>query len=352
MLQSHVQLERVDSDNGNKPLMKSALLFGLQDLRLVDTPIPKADPKGVVVRVDACGICPSDIRKYHTIYSGAMTLPANLGHEFVGTVVDIGDEVNTLQLEQRIVGVGYVGYAQYASMPLEFNPPLHTPQPLVFSNRVSDAAATFVEPLACCIHAVDDQAALASGQSVLIVGGGTMGQLMLMVAKDRGLRTLVAEPYAHRRSKAEELGVDAVFDPGDDLSAAVREANAGERVDAAILTIGNPDSVQDCVMSVVACGRVVLFGRFPDKATIRVDPSRLYRDEVHILGSNWIGGTPTRAHPDAYRKAVDLIESERAPVDALVSGVYPLSRIHEAFAAASSMETFKIILTPHEAGEE
>jgi len=327
--------------------MKAALLHGLQDVRLVDIPIPKVYPHNVLVRVHACAICPTDLRKFNTIYSGKLKLPENLGHEFVGTVVEIGSDVQNFELGMRVMGDGFEGYAEYALLDLDLKPPVHVPQPVTIPESVSDAAATFAEPLGCCVHAVMDQAELQAGQTVLIIGGGTMGQLLLMVAKSAGGRVLLSEPYADRRAMALSLGADAVIDPqAEDLPQAVCRLNDGELVDVTILTIGNPASVQDAMETVRPCGRVILFGRFPHGVKIEVDPILVYRHEIRLLGSYWVGGASTCANVSVFRHALELIETGRVAVEQLISDTYPLSQIHEAFAAAARMDTYKIIVTP------
>lgn len=329
--------------------MKAALLFGLQDLRLVDAPIPKVGPKSVLIRVDACGICPTDIRKYHTIYSGKLNLPENLGHEFVGTVIEVGEEIKNISQGTRIVGDGFAGYAEFALLDLSIEPPLHIPDPLVIPQDVCDNAATFIEPLACCLHATIDRANLSEGQTVLIVGGGTMGQLLTITAKNIGAKVILSEPYQLRREMALSLGAERVIDPQkDDLVKSVLALNDGKPVDVTILTIGNPKSVQECIDIVKPCGRVVLFGRFPHGAKIEIDSHRIYRDEIQVLGSYWVGGANSCANMNHYRKAMDLLIEGFAPVEKLVSGVFPLSKIHQAFNAAASMDTFKIIVIPDE----
>ena len=333
--------------------MKAALLYGLQDLRLVDVPIPALTPKSVLIKVDACGICPSDIRKFHTIYSGQLKLPENMGHEYVGTVVAIGNEVDKFEIGMRIAGDGSGGYSEYALIDLSLDPSIHDPMPLIISETISDNVATFIEPLACCIHAVKDRAKVSSDQTILIVGGGTMGQLNLIAAKSVGARVIMSEPYAPIREMALALGADIVIDPQETkLSELIRNINKNKLVDAAILAIGNPSSVKEVIESVRPCGKVVLFGRFPPGATIEIDPYYLYRTEIELTGSYWIGGDPQYTHLERYGDALAIIENHTMMIEKLVSRTYKLSQIYKAFADAMSMETFKVILLPNDDSDE
>lgn len=327
--------------------MKTALLFGLLDIRVVETPYPKIKPNSVIIKVDACGICPTDIRKYHTIYGGKMDLPTNLGHEFVGTVVEVGSDVKNIEIGSKIVGDGYVGYADYALVDFDLKPPIHIPDPLIVPSDLSDNVATFVEPLSCCYHGVFDRLALQKDQTVLIIGGGTMGQLLLIVAKSAGAKVILSEPYSARRDMAISLGADLVIDPQEEnISKAVIGFTENRFVDAVILTIGNPSSVQDCVDVVKPCGKVLLFGRFPPGAKFEIDGEKVYKNEISIMGSYWIGGSLACSNVTAYQKALALLKEQVTKVEKLISEVYPLSKIHQAFTAASSMDTFKVIVVP------
>ncbi len=102
--------------------MKAALLYGVRDLRVEDIPRPKPGPQEVLVRVNACGVCPTDIRKFLTLDGGALILPANVGHEFVGTVAEVGPGVRGFEHGMRIMGDGFGAYAEYAIVSLGSTP--------------------------------------------------------------------------------------------------------------------------------------------------------------------------------------------------------------------------------------
>src|SRR5579863_2889490 len=105
--------------------MKAGLLYGIRDLRVVDSPIPEVDRSQVLLQVHACGVCPTDLRKFNTLDNGQLKLPMNLGHEFVGTVVKIGSGVQNFELGMRVMGDGYAGYAEYALLNLDLEPSPH-----------------------------------------------------------------------------------------------------------------------------------------------------------------------------------------------------------------------------------
>ena len=137
--------------------MKAALLYGIGDLRLVDIPKPEYGPDEVLTKVTVCAVCPTDIRKYRVGNGGVLQFPFNMGHEWVGEVVEVGANVKDVQIGDRILGGGYAGYAEYAPLGGHALRPVKG-EKLVIPEGVSDEEATFVEPLADAIHSITDQA--------------------------------------------------------------------------------------------------------------------------------------------------------------------------------------------------
>ena len=177
--------------------MRAGLLYGPQDLRLVDIPIPEPGPGQMLIKIHACSICPPDVRKFrladqdHSIQS----LPFNLGHEWTGQVVEIGSGVSGYQIGSRVVGSGMVGYAQYALVPgrrgLDFNP--------IIPDNVSYEVASMTEPFSDCIHSLRDMGKASLGDNVVIVGAGPMALMHIMIAKAMGTYCIVSEPGPVRR---------------------------------------------------------------------------------------------------------------------------------------------------------
>jgi len=177
--------------------MKAIIYHAYDDIRLEDSPIPTIARGELLVRVHGCGLCGSDILKIaqHT------TPPVKLGHELTGTIVERGQDVTAFEVGQRAVVAHHVpcgachyclhqnysmcasfkasnldpcGFAEYIRVPAEHV--RHTT--LALPDALSDEAGSFVEPLACCIRAVN-RTPLLPGDSVIIVGLGSVGLLML-----------------------------------------------------------------------------------------------------------------------------------------------------------------------------
>src|SRR3712207_4908166 len=191
------------------------------------------------MRVTVCGVCPTDIRKFRVGNGGVLKFPFNMGHEWVGEVVEVGDQVQDVEVGQRLLGGGYAGYAEYAPLGGQALRPVSN-HPLPIPEGVTDEEATFVEPLADAIHSTVNQGKVTLGSTVLIVGGGQLALQHLMVAKALGATVIVSEPIAERRALATRFGADHVVDgtSTEEVVAAVKDLTNGKGADAAIVSIG------------------------------------------------------------------------------------------------------------------
>jgi L-iditol 2-dehydrogenase len=314
--------------------MRAARLHGIGDLRVERVPVPQPGPGELLVRVEACGICPTDVRKYaigtHDGY------PLNPGHEWVGVVAEVGSEVTGWSSGARVYGDTYAGYAEYALLAVE--PGAWSNGALAIPADLDALSATFVEPLADCVHAVRDQARAGQGARVCVVGAGQMGLQIVAVAVEAGAEVAVVEPQAERRELAREFGAaDAVG------AEALAEAAGG--CDAVILTIGAASLVGPCLAAVAPGGRVVLFAGFGDAPQATLDLDVIHYREVSLVGSEWIG-TPPNQRRERYADALALITSGTVPVERLVSGEVGLEGVEGAFAAVREQRGLKYVVRP------
>jgi L-iditol 2-dehydrogenase len=317
--------------------MRVARLHGIGDLRVEKVPLPRPGPQQLLVRVEACGICPTDVRK-HAIGSRD-GYPLNPGHEWVGTVEEVGAEVTGWRPGERVYGDTYAGYAEYALLSVE--PAAWSNGALAVPPDLDAVRATFVEPLADCVHAVRDQAAAAPGSRICVVGAGQMGLQIIAVAAGAGCLVTVVEPLLERRELAREFGAQ-------DAAGAEALAEAADSCDAVILTIGAASLVATCVGAVVPGGRVVLFAGFGDAPHATLDLDVIHYREVSLVGSEWIG-TPPNQRRERYADALGLIASGAVPVERLVTAECGLEGIADAFAAVREQRGLKYVLRPWQA---
>jgi L-iditol 2-dehydrogenase len=314
--------------------MRAVRLHGVGDLRVETVDVPTPGARELVVRVEACGICPTDVRKY-TIGTRD-GYPLNPGHEWVGAVVELGPDTSGWSVGRRVAGDTYAGYAEYALLSVE--PAAWSNGALALPDDLDAVAATFIEPLADCVHAVRDQAQVKEGSRVCVVGAGQMGLQMVAVAVGTGAQVTVVEPQSDRRELAREFGAADTADSSE-------LAEAADGCDTVILTIGAADLVATCVGAVAPGGRVVLFAGFGAAPHATLDLDVIHYREVTLVGSEWIG-TPPNQRRDRYVDALGLIASREVPVDRLVSGEVGLDRIEDAYAAVREQRGLKYVLRP------
>ncbi len=275
--------------------MRAARLHGIGDLRVESLPVPDPEPGEVLVRVEACGICPTDARKY-AIGVNDGDYPLNPGHEWVGRVVSAGPEVDGLAPGERVYGDTYAGYAEFAKIAAR---PHGWSRGALRLGELPLRRAVFIEPLADCLHAVHDQGRVAEGDRVTILGAGSMGLQMTAVAARAGGDVLVVEPRAERRELAERFGAGHTV-AADDWQAAAADWSDGAGPDVIIVTLGHGDTAAAAVEACAPGGRVVLFAGFGDRG------SRAHRPQPHSLQGDLprgerMGGRAAAPAPRALR---------------------------------------------------
>lgn len=324
--------------------MKTAMLYGIKDLRVVQAEQPCPGDDDILVKIRACAVCPTDIRKYLTGNHSKLHYPVNVGHEWAGDVVEVGSRVQDFSVGMRVAGTARGGYAEY----LRYEVASSGPHAIVgVPGNVSYEQATFVEPLADCLHSLRDQGRVTAGDVVVILGAGQMALLHVMVAKSMRAKVIVSEPIASRRDWAIQMGADAVLDPQeDDVVRQVRQLTAGTGADAIVVSVGMPALVTQALQMAAPRGRVVLFGGFPGEASVTFDPNLLHYNEICLTGSEWVG---VAGHEDfdLYGQAMLLIGEGRIPVQSLITSRFPLDEIEQAFDVVGMKTGLKAIILPH-----
>ncbi len=304
--------------------MKACIFHGPGSVTVEDIPAPEPGPGEMLLRVEAAGLCHSDIRVYAgEKYARPGVIP---GHETVGTVVGLGEGVEGFHpgqqvtvcpiiacgrcyycqrgLRQRCLERRTLGYdengglAQFMLVPRRLVELGHVlPLPL----GLSPEAATLTEPLACVINSLE-ACRLPAGGSLVLLGAGPMGLLHLLLARALGIAAIVVvEPREERRQYARRFGATFVAAPEeDDLRRLVLEATDGLGADAVVVTAGLPSLVTQALALVRRQGIVNLFGGFPPGTMVSLDPNTIHYGEVSLTGSQ-------NASPEQYRRALRLL---------------------------------------------
>lgn len=317
--------------------MRVARLHGVGDLRVETVPVPEPSPGELLVRVEACGVCPTDVRKF-ALGLHPEEYPLNPGHEWVGRVEAVGAGVEGWSPGARLYGDTYAGYGEYAL--LRARAQGWSAGAVRLDDDLPVDRAVFVEPLADCLHAVLDQGRVGAEDRVLVVGAGQMGLQLVAVAARTSAGVLAADGVAGRRALAAEFGAATVV--GSDEWA---EAARAFRPTVAILSIGEASLAEELLEVLEPGGRLVLFAGFGDRPGATLDLNRIHYRELSVVGSEWIG-TPPNVRPERYAEAAALLASGDVPVERLVTGHCGLDGLVDAFAAVRELRGLKTVLVP------
>lgn len=341
--------------------MQAAVFYGKKNLKTEDLPMPQPQATEVVIKVMACGICGTDMHIFEGDEGAGTTPPGTvLGHEFAGVVTAVGSAVSGVSIGDRVcvdpnvlcghcdychravgqfcenrIGIGTTvngGFAEYCAVPVSqvYRVPEDTPF----------AAAAMTEPVACCLHGMD-LCHIGDADTVLIIGGGTIGMIMLQLAIAAGAaQCILAEPVAEKRRQAEKYGSALCLDPREgDLAQQLQENGIGP-VTCVIECVGRPETMEQAIRCAGKKAVVMLFGLTAPQATISVKPFELFKKELEIKASF--------INPYTQQRALDLITSGRIDVSGLVYATAPLSKLPEILADSESRRRGKWIICPQQ----
>jgi L-iditol 2-dehydrogenase len=335
-------------------------------VRVEEVPVPEVGEREVLIKVAACGICGTDIKK---IFQRYVEPPQILGHELAGTVVAVGRGVTKWKPGDRVMSFHHTpcGMCFYCSKRLfsqckqykrtgltaGFTPngggfgeyvkamPWVAERGIVaLPDNVSFEEATFIEPINTIVKAVQ-KARVTAGETVLIIGCGPIGLQLLMVAKLESAKLYASDPIAERRAKSLGLGAIESFDPSSGkLVEDIKARTDGRGADAVLVAVAHPPVVIDALAAARPGGRVLLFAANDPVTKIEFPAAAVGIDEKEILGSY-------SAAVDIQDSAADLVLSRKLPVTDIVTHRFPLDRIQEALelAARPTTESLKILIT-------
>jgi L-iditol 2-dehydrogenase len=272
--------------------MKALLLSEYNRLEIVEVPMPRPGPEEVLIRVEACGICGSDVHGYDGS-TGRRIPPIIMGHEAAGTIAAVGPDVTGVKEGDRVtfdstIYCGKCEYCRRGEMNLcenrqilgvstpDFRRPgafagyVVVPQRVLYNlpETVEFNAAAMVEPLAVAVHAVA-VSELKAGWSALVVGAGMIGLLVLQALRDAGCsHVMVSDIDDTRLNLALELGATAVFNAKTmDVPAEVLKHTHGAGVDVALEAVGSTATIRTAIDSVRKGGTVTLIGNVSPAAS-------------------------------------------------------------------------------------
>jgi len=346
--------------------MNAAFLTGPKTVELRRVPSPQAPVDGLVLQMQACGICGSDLRRWgEGPPAGATHLIQ--GHELAGIVIEAGSGVERFGVGQRLavapdIHCGACWYCRRGLFNLCPNLKLLGITPgldggfaenVAFSGELLRNGVVHAMPAGLSFHegalaetlssvlASHEKCATSLGETVVVMGAGPIGCLHVVIAHARGARVLISEPNASRRAGAEKFQPEGVFDPAaEDVVAAVKRDTGGLGADVVICANPVGATQTQAVELARRGGRIVLFGGLPkSNPVVSLNANLIHYGEQMVIGA-------FSYHPSFHERALEALARKVVQVEQFVTHTRPLSKIAEAFQIAAAGESLKVMVEP------
>lgn len=331
---------------------KTAVIYGVNDARIVKRTLRPLQKRDVFIRVLACNLCTSEFG----IWSGARTnkpLPMTFGHEWSGEVIQVGEEVNNLKPGDFVAGSyeydpysteakegrqseapgvkpyetrwsdGYYGrYAGCAQYLIQSQESIYK-----FANPIRPSEAGFLEPLATVINGLKKLTIKAS-DTVVVIGGGTMGMLNAMLAKQSGARVIISEMMSNKIALALSLGFEVINGSKVDPVAEVMRLTDQQGADSVIIAVGaTAANTQGFAMLKKLHGSVLLFAAGYPAPQLGIDANKVHYQKISIYGT-------FAGDYEDFQEASRLLGHRHIDVSMLVDKEYSFDEIQKAFTNA------------------
>lgn len=339
--------------------MRAAVYIDQHVVEARETPKPTLQSGDVLLRVAACGVCGTDIHKVHR---SLVKPPAILGHEIAGMVAAVGDEVRKFRIGDRVAVAHHTpcyachycrhesfsmcrtfkesnldpgGFAEFVRIPAG-----HVE---MTAHKIPDGLsydqAIFMEPLACVIRNVK-RARLQPGDTVMVIGLGSMGLLTGQIAKAFSCNVIGTDLREDRIAKALKAGFDGAFAPSDPrLNDFLAEKTEGRKADLLVLTAGNQAVYGDSICYVRDGGLLSIFAGLEPGSKVTYDVNELYHREITVYSSY----SPS---PAELVEAMEHLSNGTVNVDILAPQIFGLDQIPQAMEAVTGQKTMKAIIRP------
>jgi L-iditol 2-dehydrogenase len=346
-------------------LVRVAVYYSNHDVRLEEMPVPDIGPGELLIRIEASGICGSDVMEWYR----RDKVPLVLGHEIAGEVVEVGEGVQKYAQGDRVSASHHVpcntchyclrghhtvcdtlrqthfdpgGFAEYVRVPA-----INVDRGVYFlPGEVSFEEATFIEPVACVIRSLG-MARFQPGQAVLVLGSGIAGLLHVHLAKALGAARIVATDVVESRLEAaRQLGADVVLDAREDLPSRLREVNDGMLADLVLICTGAKSAQIQAMESVARGGTVLFFAPTDPGVTLPLSINDLFWRNDITLTTSYAGS------PGDHVEALELIRLRRLHVGEMITHRFGLEGTGEGFKlVAEARDSIKIIIEPQKERE-
>ena len=355
--------------------MQAAVYRAVDDVQTEEIAVPEIGAGEVLVRIDTCGICGTDLKKIHT---GSHTVPRVFGHEMAGTIAAVGEGVRGFAVGDRVMAFHHIpcghcfycrkktfaqcetykkvgttaglgeaaggGFAQYIRVMDWIVGDGVTPAGLIHvPDDIPFEQAAFIEPVNTCFKAIR-LLELEPDDTVLVIGQGSIGVLLAALARQTGATVLTSDMYPERHAIAAQYGLDRPLDARGVVVAACKAATEGRGADVALVAVGVDALSATAMAAIRPGGRVMLFAS-TQHGTAAFDPAAVCMDEKTLMGSY-------SASVAIQQEGIDLVfegyRSGKLDLTKLISHRFGLEDAAEAIDLAShpKADSMKIVLKP------
>lgn len=341
--------------------MKAAVMYGPNDIRIEDVPMPICEKDGMILKVEAIGLCGSDIRNLSTD-SQKGHYPVILGHEHVGTITEVGSEVIDFNVGDKVYvypgipcwkcescrsgkthmcenarGYPQGGFAEYMPIPkygIDGRNIFHIPEGFDLPR------ATLAEPLSS-VYGCQENINVTLGDIVVIIGAGPIGCFHAELAKLRGAsKVIMIEIEDKRLDESLNFGVDHIINSKkENPIEKVLDLTGGQGADKVISANPSTKSQEQAIFMCRTGGVVVFFGGVPRGAMTNLDSNHVHYKNIWIYGH--YGSSSVQV-----LKAFKLIIEGKFKAEKYISALMPLEKINEAIEQVKAGNALKIVIVP------
>ena len=330
-------------------MMTAAFYRGSRSFSVEQVAKPTPAANEVSIRIAYCGICGTDMHVFHGNMDGRVGFERVIGHEMSGTIESVGSNISDFQPGQRVVvrplvqcgdcpacnaghehichNLKFLGLDTDGAMQEYWCVPAHTVHKLPDEIRMDHAA--LIEPVAVACHDVR-LSRLKAGEDVVVIGGGPIGVLVAMVARDAGGKVVISEVNPHRLEIAAKLGFDTINPMETDLAEAVNSRTDSKGADV-VFEVSGTQAGADAMTAIASTrGRIVMVAIHASKP--QVDMFRFFWRELELIG--------VRVYEkEDYEKAISIIVNGGIDADTIITDVSALQDIQSAFDKLDSSPT-------------
>jgi len=335
------------------------MYYNNSDVRVEEIPVPGIGPGELLMRVEASGVCGSDVMEWYRVPKA----PLVLGHETTGEVVEVGEWVHKFKPGDRVVATHHVpcntcyyclrgnhsacktlrsthfdpgGFSEFVRVPA-----INVDRGVFkLPDEVSYEEGSLVEPLGCVVRG-QRVAGFTPGSSVLVMGSGMTGLLHIQLAIAQGAGRVIATDINDARLKAaREFGADMAIDAREDIPSIVREANEGRMADLVVVCTGAPSALTDSFTLVEPGGSLLMFAPSDPGVKLSIPFNDLWWRGIRVVSSY-------AAAPADLMLALEFIRARRVRVREMITHRLPLDGTGAAFQMVErAQDSIKVIIEP------